>query len=125
MILLTCALFSIFSSPHHEHPGFEQYSDAELYTQLRYFAYLFDGEKAIDSAVGPVKGLWACLLQEFIKLRLAFRLTDLVAAVVRAPANAALLRSLAACVDKYLDQCGRRWVDLSAIFGKMKVKTAA
>jgi DNA polymerase alpha subunit A len=56
---------------------------------------------------------------------IGFRLTDLVAAAVNAPANAALLRSLTACVDKYLDQCGRRWVDLSTIFGKMKVKTVA
>jgi len=94
----------------------------ELYTQLRYFAYLFNGEEAINSTVSPNRHV---LLYEFIKLRLAFRLTDIIMAVVRAPANAALLRSLTACVDKHLDQCGRQWVDLSTIFGKMKVKMVA
>lgn len=33
-----------------------QFSDAELYNQLRYFAYLFDVEKAAKAATGKRHG---------------------------------------------------------------------
>ncbi|KII85843.1 hypothetical protein PLICRDRAFT_298164 [Plicaturopsis crispa FD-325 SS-3] len=76
-----------------------EYSDAELYNQLRYFAYLFDAEKAKKNAkkedIGAVDG-----------------------AVMN---NAAFLQSMTDTVEKYLDQCGRRWVELSGLFSFMKV----
>lgn len=31
------------------------------------------------------------------------------------------LRAMSGTVEKYLDQCGRRWVDLGALFSFMKV----
>ena len=35
--------------------------------------------------------------------------------------NQVLLENLTQCVEKYLNSCGRRWVDLEAIFSTMKV----
>lgn len=35
--------------------------------------------------------------------------------------NKPLLQTLTQCVDKYLNNCGRRWIDLEAIFSTMKV----
>ncbi|CAK5267409.1 unnamed protein product [Mycena citricolor] len=76
------------------------YDDNMLYNQLRYFSSLFDMEKAERSAVGSTH-------------------SDLVAAVISN--NAGFLRAMMACVERYLDQSGRRWVELSAIFSWMNV----
>lgn len=35
--------------------------------------------------------------------------------------NAPLLRNLRECVEKHLNNCGRRWVDLTTIFSLIKV----
>ena len=35
--------------------------------------------------------------------------------------NAVLLHDLRECVEKHLNNCGRRWVDLKTIFSQMKV----
>ncbi len=35
--------------------------------------------------------------------------------------QADLLRSLSSVVDKYLDQCGRRWVEMGTLFSMMKI----
>jgi hypothetical protein len=36
--------------------------------------------------------------------------------------NHALLQTLSNCVEKYLDNCGRRWVNLGTIFPRLSVK---
>ena len=71
----------------------------------------------------PIK-VCGCLLYEVIKLEISFRLTDLVMTIVRAPANAALLRSLTVYVDKYLDQCGRQRI-CRRFLGRWKSKWLA
>ncbi|KAF9006961.1 hypothetical protein BDQ17DRAFT_1351161 [Cyathus striatus] len=77
-----------------------EYSDTDLYNQLRYFAYLFDGEKAIKSAKGSTQ-------------------IDTITSIVGH--NRTLLNTLGECVEDYLGRCGRRWVDLGAIFSVMKL----
>lgn len=77
-----------------------QYSDAKLYNQLRYLSDLFNGEKAIESSFGSsnAEAIKSCALQ-----------------------NAEFLSSMSAAVEKYLDQCGRRWIDMASVFSFMKV----
>ncbi|PPQ85267.1 hypothetical protein CVT25_010040 [Psilocybe cyanescens] len=75
------------------------YSDTQLYNQLRFFASLFDTQKALDSARPENR-------------------SNLVAIIAK---NQVLLRTLAECVEKHLNNCGRRWIDLGAIFSSMKL----
>lgn len=77
-----------------------EYSDMELFNQLRYFSYLFDGEKAIKSASGSSHA-------------------GSVKALVDTNVN--LLQTLRNCVERYLDRSGRRWVDLGGLFSFMKL----
>jgi len=77
-----------------------EYSDGRLYNQLRFYASLFNAEKVLKGTVGSTQ-------------------TDAVAAVVSS--NLALLQAMSACVEKYLDQSARRWVELSTIFSFMNV----
>jgi DNA polymerase alpha subunit A len=44
---------------------------------------------------------------------------EIVGGIIKA--NDALLRQLVAVVDKYLDQSGRRWVELDGLFSFMKM----
>ena len=115
----TRALFSILSSPHHKHPGFGQTTNIVVFAcgiihpTLVFCLYLRwgEGHQFRCGSKQRFVGVYSLRLGGY-QTEFDFRLTDLVAAVVRAPANAALLRSFTACVDKYLDQCGRRWADL-------------
>ncbi|KAF8552703.1 hypothetical protein OG21DRAFT_1511107 [Imleria badia] len=77
-----------------------EYSDVELYNQLRYFAMLFDADKAEKAAIGS-----AC----FDEVR------------VLKDTNHAFLDAMSATVYKYIDQCGRRWVNLGDLFSVMKM----
>ncbi|KAF8064215.1 DNA polymerase family B-domain-containing protein [Lyophyllum atratum] len=79
-----------------------EYSDLELYNQLRYFSSLFDGERVLKASKGRSAA------EE-----------DVLKALVQLNANC--LQALGDCVDKYLEQCGRRWVDLSGIFSSIKI----
>lgn len=97
-----------------------QYSDAAIYNQLRYYSYLFSAEKALKSAAGP-----AALGK--LSTHPAFEWTshahgvmpDEIKALVNVQAE--FLRTMTKAVDKYLDQCGRRWVELGSLFSFMKV----
>ncbi|PCH44462.1 hypothetical protein WOLCODRAFT_105176 [Wolfiporia cocos MD-104 SS10] len=80
------------------HVAFE-YSDAQLYTQLRFYSSLFSADKALKAATGS-------------------RLEE-VRALVQSQAE--FLQAMSETVEKYLDQCGRRWVDLTGLFSFMKV----
>ncbi|KAF7983750.1 hypothetical protein HWV62_19727 [Athelia sp. TMB] len=77
-----------------------EYSDTELYNQLRYYASLFDGEKAMKATTGT---------------------SDAVAVQTVVYAQAALLQTLSYTVEGYMEQCGRRWVELSNVFAFMRM----
>lgn len=79
-----------------------EYTDAQLYTQLKYFASLFDVERARDQAKARGK-------------------TEIDKVAGLAHGNAVLLDTLRSCVDRYLDMCGRRWVALNSLFSFMTV----
>lgn len=79
-----------------------EYSDADLYNQLRYFRSLFDGDKAKKAALGSTK----------------------LSEVYEIAGNSTcqqFFTDMNTIVDKYLEQCGRRWVDLGALFSGMKL----
>ncbi|KAI0048775.1 hypothetical protein FA95DRAFT_1678116 [Auriscalpium vulgare] len=76
-----------------------EYTDAQLYTQLRSYAHLFDIDKARKNASGDAQGQL---------LTLAARQHD-------------ILQKLSQTVDKYLDQNGRRWVDMASLFSFLKL----
>ena len=78
-----------------------QYSDARMYNQLRYYAYVFDVEKAVAGAPGP---------------KAREELQGILAT------QGELLDAARATVEKYLAQCGRRWVDLSSLFSFIRIK---
>ncbi|KAF8813033.1 DNA polymerase alpha catalytic subunit [Phlegmacium glaucopus] len=77
-----------------------KYSDTQLYNQLLYFISLFDGDKALST------------------IKDSNTHTHVSNVITR---NAVLLRNLRECVEKHLNNCGRRWVDLRTIFSLMKV----
>ncbi|KAF8703965.1 hypothetical protein AX14_014078 [Amanita brunnescens Koide BX004] len=77
-----------------------EYTELQLFNQLRYFVYLFNGEKAKKSASGSSN-------------------LDKVEALVDQNGN--LLQTLRECVERYLDLSGRRWVDLGGLFSFMKL----
>ncbi|KAJ3888202.1 DNA polymerase family B-domain-containing protein [Lentinula edodes] len=78
-----------------------EYSDEKMYTQLRYYSYLVDGERAVKNAAGTAE------------------LESIGALAVR---HSELLRHLSICARKYLDEYAWRWVDLGHLFGTMKLK---
>ncbi|KAJ6561161.1 DNA polymerase family B-domain-containing protein [Mycena vulgaris] len=77
-----------------------EYTDAQLYNQLRFYSSLFNAEKAVKATVGSTH-------------------TDAVNAVISS--NLGFLQAMTACVERYLDQSARRWVELSTIFSFMHV----
>ncbi|KAF8585711.1 DNA polymerase alpha catalytic subunit [Ramaria rubella] len=80
-----------------------EYSDLKLYNQLLYYASLFNAEKIAKGAKGTAKH-GACYE---------------VAALI--DVNNAFLGAMAATVEKYLNHCGRRWVELDGLFSFMKL----
>ncbi|ESK87837.1 dna polymerase alpha catalytic subunit [Moniliophthora roreri MCA 2997] len=76
------------------------YTDEKLYNQLRYFAYLFDADRAVKNATGSASLETVCALVN---------------------THSEFLTIMSGCVEKYLDQCGRRWVEMSSLFSFMKV----
>lgn len=98
--------------------GFIEYSDASLYNQLRYYHFLFNAEKAVKAAMGTSKlgTNWHNSTRGPTDVK---RPIDEVTAVTFA--NGEFLRILTDTVERYMDQCGRRWVELSSIFSFMKM----
>uniref|UniRef100_A0A0W0GBD9 DNA-directed DNA polymerase n=1 Tax=Moniliophthora roreri TaxID=221103 RepID=A0A0W0GBD9_MONRR len=76
------------------------YTDEKLYNQLRCFAYLFDTDRAVKNATGSASLETVCALVN---------------------AHSEFLTIMSGCIEKYLDQCGRRWVEMSSLFSFMKV----
>jgi len=77
-----------------------EYSDTMLYNQLRYYKYLFDREKAIKVSTGM------------------FHAEEVLAVVGQ---QATMLGALSDIAEKYLRQCGRRWIDLTSVFSVLKL----
>ncbi|EGN95137.1 hypothetical protein SERLA73DRAFT_77147 [Serpula lacrymans var. lacrymans S7.3] len=69
-----------------------EYGDADLYDQMRYFASLFDAERAVRGALDREK------------------------MITLTSHNVIFLQTMMETVEKYTDQCGRRWVDLKSLF---------
>lgn len=84
-----------------------------------YFQSLFDAEKAVKNAKGTSAfGMSKKYALSFIRLS---RGIDTVNALAVHPTPSSILRELHRVVDKYLNQCGRGWVELPKIFAFMKV----
>jgi DNA polymerase alpha subunit A len=77
-----------------------EYSEKKLYSQLLYFATLFDTEKAKNKAKNE---------KEYASQK--DRIT------VLAETNKGSFEEIKAVVDGYLRKCGRQWVEMDAIFG--------
>jgi DNA polymerase alpha subunit A len=78
---------------------------------------LFHAEKAVKAAMGTSKFGW--YLGYFSLVLQLTRIIDEVTTVTFA--NGEFLRIMTNTVEKYMDQCGRRWVELSSIFSFMKM----
>ncbi|KAF8655036.1 hypothetical protein AX16_003272 [Volvariella volvacea WC 439] len=69
-----------------------EYTDGELYTQLQFYSSLFNQVK-LETAMDP----------NIVKQNLDF------------------LKEMTKHVEKHLNQCGRRWVEMGSIFSFMKI----
>ncbi|TVY83440.1 DNA polymerase alpha catalytic subunit [Lachnellula suecica] len=74
-----------------------EYTEKMIYNQLLYFASLFDVEKAKVAAKG----------------------TDREQVMALAEHNRVRFGTLKGVVEKYLDKCGRQWVAMDSLFGKL------
>ncbi|KAJ6485791.1 hypothetical protein C8R45DRAFT_829069 [Mycena sanguinolenta] len=92
-----------------------EYSDARLYNQLRYYASLFNAEKAAKAVIGSTNTGMYPLTQSGN----ASCCVDAVSAAIAN--NLSLLQAMGACVERHLNQSARRWVELSTIFSWMNV----
>ena len=72
-----------------------------MFNQLRYYAHIFDVEKAITVAPGPKE-------REELQGILA--------------TQGELLDAARTTVEKYLSQCGWCWVDLTSLFSSIRIK---
>ncbi|KAI6139794.1 hypothetical protein BKA82DRAFT_955077 [Pisolithus tinctorius] len=79
-----------------------EYSDADLYNQLKYFQSLFDGDKAKKAALGSAS-------------------SREVGEITNNENCIQFFKDMNEIVNKYLERCGRRWVDLNALFSGMKL----
>ncbi|ETS76379.1 hypothetical protein PFICI_11766 [Pestalotiopsis fici W106-1] len=86
-----------------------EYSERDIYNQLSYFASLWDVEKAKAKASSDDS------LDEEKKLS-AEEKTEVD---VRAKQNKNRFDLVQGVVEKYLDKCGRRWVAMDTLFGKL------
>lgn len=74
-----------------------EYTEKMMYNQLLYFASLFDVDKAKANARGTEKEIVSALAEH----------------------NRVRFGTLKNVVDKYLDKCGRQWVAMDSLFGKL------
>jgi len=90
-----------------------EYTEKMIYNQLLYFATLFDIEKAKNAAKGTQKGKQSayhitksanCWIERMMAL---------------AEHNRERFGTLKGVVEKYLDKCGRQWVAMDSLFGKL------
>ncbi|KAF7880052.1 uncharacterized protein EAF02_007689 [Botrytis sinoallii] len=74
-----------------------EYTEKMMYNQLLYFSSLFDVDKAKSNARGTEKELVSALAEH----------------------NRVRFGTLKSVVEKYLDKCGRQWVAMDSLFGKL------
>ncbi|KAI0115214.1 hypothetical protein F4814DRAFT_311729 [Daldinia grandis] len=90
-----------------------EYGERDIYNQLVYFASLWDVEKAHAKASSGATGLGgqgnAGSLNAAEKERV----------LALAEHNRARFSTVKGVVDKYLDKCGRQWVAMDTLFGKL------
>jgi DNA polymerase alpha subunit A len=91
-----------------------EYTEKMMYNQLLYFASLWDVEKAKMKAKGQDRG-------EFNSSDEKDACTDSITERVMALAehNRVRFGTLKGVVEKYLDKCGRQWVAMDSLFGKL------
>ena len=97
--------------------GLFQYSDIQLYNQLRYYAYLFDGEAAVRCSRGADHEGW-CLYISMTPCNVNAS-TEQVRALTSK--HAEFLATLNHRVKRFLDENARRWVDMQSLFSFMKI----
>ena len=81
-----------------------EYSERDIYNQLVYFAGLWDTDKAKESVKVGEEGVTALQKEQVLAL---------------AEHNKIRFATVKGAVDKYLDKCGRRWVAMDTLFGKL------
>ena len=94
-----------------------QYSDIQLYNQLRFYAYLFDGEAAVRCSRGAEHEGWSLYIS--ITLCNVNTSTDQVRALTSK--HAEFLATLNQTVKRFLNENARRWVDMQSLFSFMKI----
>lgn len=90
------------------------YTDRMLYNQLLYLQSLFDVEKAKKRTLKP---LYDITTQNKDDLPPELNQGELDALVEQSRPEFGVIQSV---VTKYLDDCGRRYVDMGSIFGFLK-----
>jgi DNA polymerase alpha subunit A len=91
-----------------------EYTEKMMHNQLLYFSSLWDVEKAKVKANGKEKGESAIDSTPSIEAKsLAERIMAL------AEHNRVRFGTLKGIVERYLDKCGRQWVAMDSLFGKL------
>lgn len=90
------------------------YSDKQLYNQLLYLQSLFDVDKAKKRALKP---LYVSAASDKENVPAQMNQGELDALVEQ---SRPLFDSFGTVVNKYLDDCGRRYVEMGSIFGFMR-----
>ena len=96
-----------------------EYTEKMMYNQLLYFSSLFDVDKAKSNARGTEKGKASSTFY-FLKGTRDTE-TNMKIELVSALAehNRVKFGTLKSVVEKYLDKCGRQWVAMDSLFGKL------
>jgi DNA polymerase alpha subunit A len=94
-----------------------QYSDTQLYNQLRYYAYLFDGEAALRCSRGA-EHEGRCLCPGVTHTNADTSIDQVMALAGK---HAEFLSTLNQTVKRFLDENARRWVDMQSLFSFMKI----
>ncbi|OTA66549.1 putative DNA polymerase alpha catalytic subunit [Hypoxylon sp. EC38] len=90
-----------------------EYSERDMYNQLVYFASLWDVEKARAKATSGATGLGGQGNGGSLSAAERERVLAL------AEHNRIRFTTVKSVVDRYLDKCGRQWVAMDTLFGKL------
>lgn len=90
-----------------------EFSERDMYNQLVYFASLWDVEKARAKATSGATGLGGQGNGGSLSAAEKERVLAL------AEHNRTRFTTVKGVVDKYLDKCGRQWVAMDTLFGKL------
>ncbi|KAI1335171.1 hypothetical protein F5Y15DRAFT_258470 [Xylariaceae sp. FL0016] len=90
-----------------------EYSERDMYNQLVYFASLFDVDKAKVKAESGAAGMGGDGNAG------ALGVSQRAEAKALAEHNRKRFDTIKGVVDRYLDKCGRQWVAMDTLFGKL------